>query len=151
MLIKELDVSKWKIANVTNMEYMFSGCGGVSELDVSKWSTASVTGTEYMFAGCSGLTTLDLSNWNTGAVKDCERMFANCTKLITIYAGGAWDMSNVKEETVGYDKLCSNDMFTGCTSLVGGEGTTYNASKVNKDYARIDGGTSNPGYFTEKK
>ena len=28
-------------------------------------------------------------------------------------------------------------------------GTTYNPSWTNKDFARIDGGPSDPGYFTE--
>ena len=42
-------------------------------------------------------------------------------------------------------------MFTGCTSLVGGQGTAYNSSNPkDKTYAHIDGGTSNPGYFTDK-
>ena len=45
-------------------------------------------------------------------------------------------------------------MFNSCnakiTNLVGGAGTTYNSSKIDKTYARIDGGTSNPGYFTLK-
>ena len=41
-------------------------------------------------------------------------------------------------------------MFKNCTSLVGGQGTVYNSSKINKTYARIDGGTSSPGYFTGK-
>ena len=45
----------------------------------------------------------------------------------------------------------SSDMFTGCTSLVGGQGTAYNSSNPkDKTYAHIDGGTSNPGYFTDK-
>ena len=29
-------------------------------------------------------------------------------------------------------------------------GTTYNANHIDKAYAHIDGGPSNPGYFTEK-
>ena len=40
-------------------------------------------------------------------------------------------------------------MFSGCTKLIGGAGTKYNSSYVDKTYARIDGGTSNPGYFTD--
>ncbi len=44
----------------------------------------------------------------------------------------------------------SPEMFTACTSLVGGMGTTYDASHVDKAYAHIDGGLSNPGYFSEK-
>ena len=42
------------------------------------------------------------------------------------------------------------ELFAGCTNLVGGKGTTYNSSHIDKAYARIDGGTSAPGYFTEK-
>ena len=39
-------------------------------------------------------------------------------------------------------------MFEGCTSLVGGQGTTYDSSHTDASYARIDGGSSNPGYLT---
>jgi hypothetical protein len=42
-------------------------------------------------------------------------------------------------------------MFSNCTSLVGGQGTAYNSSNPkDKTYAHIDGGPSNPGYFTAK-
>ena len=44
----------------------------------------------------------------------------------------------------------SSGMFSDCLSIVGGQGTTYNASHVDKAYAHIDGGPSNPGYFTAK-
>ncbi len=40
-------------------------------------------------------------------------------------------------------------MFRSCTSLVGGQGTTYDATHVDAAYARIDGGPSNPGYFSQ--
>ena len=41
-------------------------------------------------------------------------------------------------------------MFTDCESLVGGAGTVYDAVHSDYTYAHIDGGTSNPGYFTVK-
>ncbi len=41
-------------------------------------------------------------------------------------------------------------MFEGCTSLVGGAGTTYDEENVGYEYAHIDGGVSNPGYFKLK-
>ncbi len=41
-------------------------------------------------------------------------------------------------------------MFKDSTKLQGGAGTTYNSSKIDKTYARIDGGTASPGYFTAK-
>ena len=33
---------------------------------------------------------------------------------------------------------------------MGGQGTTYDPSHIDKTYAHIDGGPSNPGYFTKK-
>lgn len=41
-------------------------------------------------------------------------------------------------------------MFSNTTNLVGGAGTVYDSTKTDKTYARIDGGTSSPGYFTLK-
>ena len=41
-------------------------------------------------------------------------------------------------------------MFNNSKKLVGGNGTVYSHSYTDKTYARIDGGTSSPGYFTLK-
>lgn len=41
-------------------------------------------------------------------------------------------------------------MFKNCESLVGGAGTKCDSGHTDKAYARIDGGTSAPGYFTLK-
>lgn len=41
-------------------------------------------------------------------------------------------------------------MFAQCTSLVGGQGTTYSVSNQLSSYAHADGGPSNPGYLTLK-
>ena len=38
----------------------------------------------------------------------------------------------------------------GCTRLVGGKGTAYDSNHTDAEYARIDGGLDNPGYFTAK-
>lgn len=39
-------------------------------------------------------------------------------------------------------------MFSNCISLKGNNGTSYDSTHTNIEYARPDGGTSNPGYFT---
>jgi hypothetical protein len=70
-----------------------------------------------------------------------ESMFFGCSSLRTVYAGDGWTTTAVTSST---------NMFKNCTSLVGGMGTTYDANHVDKAYAHIDGGTSNPGYFTAK-
>ena len=41
-------------------------------------------------------------------------------------------------------------MFKNCTSLVGGAGTTYDGNYIDSTYARIDKGSSDPGYLTYK-
>lgn len=39
--------------------------------------------------------------------------------------------------------------FASCNTIEGGEGTGFDIYHIDKSYARIDGGLSNPGYFTD--
>ncbi|MBR3569778.1 MAG: BspA family leucine-rich repeat surface protein [Oscillibacter sp.] len=135
-----LDVSDFNTANVAYMGHMFYRCSGLAELDVSNFDTAKVTELSGMFAECSGLTMLDVSNFDT-ANATIGIMFYGCSELNTIYASDKF-VTNRTE--------WSDNMFSGCISLVGGNGTTYNDSHADYTYARIDGGASNPGYFTAK-
>ena len=133
-----LDVSNFNTSNVTNMYGMFSGSQATT-LDVSNFDTSNVTTMESMFQ-YSKATTLDLSSFDTSNVTDMTEMFNYASKLKTIHVSDKFNTDNVTS---------SNSMFTGSTNLVGGAGTTYNSSYVDKTYAHIDGGTSNPGYFTD--
>ena len=133
-----LDVSNFDTSNVTDMSGMFSDSQSTT-LDVSGFNTSNVTNMSNMFSR-SQVTTLDLSSFNTSRVTNMNGMFNASTLLTTIYASDKFNTYNV---------MYSTDMFTGCTKLVGGSGTKYNSSYINKTYARIDGGTSNPGYFTD--
>ena len=137
--LPSLDLSSFNTTNVTNMAGMFYECSGLTSLDLSSFNTANVTDMEAMFNECPGLTSLDLSSFNTSKVTNMYYMFYNCSSLTTIYVGDGWSTAAVTD---------SEDMFTGCTKIRGGAGTTYDASHVDKAYAHIDGGTSNPGYFT---
>ena len=136
-----LDLSGFNTANVTNMSGMFQSCTGLSSLDLSGFNTANVTSMGGMFQSCTGLSSLDVSGWNTAHVTSMDYMFNGCLGLITIYAGEKWSTNSVNYST---------GMFSGCTSLVGGKGTAYDPNYIDKTYARIDGGASNPGYFTAK-
>jgi len=140
--LTNLDLSNFNTANVTNMNDMFNHCYGLTSVDLSSFNTTNVTDMGYMFYDCRSLTSLDLSNFNTSSVTEMRGMFDSCFSLETIYVGDGWSTDAVTQ---------SVDMFTNCTSLVGGMGTTYNSSNPrDKTYAHIDGGTSNPGYFTGK-
>ncbi len=124
---------------------MFMGCSSLTSLDVSHFNTDKVTSLESLFEGCSSLTSLDLSNFNTTQVGDVEKMFYNCSNLVTITVGDGWDVSQINS---GGTYPRDRDMFRNCTSLVGCMGTTYDSYYVNKRYAHIDGGPSNPGYLS---
>ncbi len=139
--LTSLDVSSFNTANVTSMNSMFSGCSGLTSLDMSGFNTAKVTDMGWMFLECTSLTSLDVSDFNTAKVTVMTGMFNSCSNLTTIYAGDGWSTAAVTR---------SDYMFGGCTSLVGGQGTTYRSGYATADYAHIDGGPSNPGYFTEK-
>ena len=136
-----LDLSSFNTSNVTNMGNLFYGCQNLNNLNVSGFNTENVTNMERMFWDCPSVKVLDLSSFNTAKVLSFSLMFSECPNLTTVYVGDAWSTESVKTST---------NMFTGSTSLVGGAGTIYDANHTNYTYAHIDGGESNPGYFTDK-
>ena len=138
--LTSLNVSSFNTSNVTTMSYMFEYCSGLTSLDLGSFNTSNVTSMGYMFRYCSGLTSLDLSSFNTAKVAYMQGMFQVSSKLKTIYVGNGWTTNAVTTST---------SMFTYCTKLVGGKGTSYDANHVDAAYAHIDGGTSNPGYLTD--
>ena len=134
-------ISNLKTENVTSMGHMFLGCSGLTNLDVTGFITRNVTNMSHMFEFCSSLTSLDLSGFNTQNVTNMIRMFFGCSSLTTIYTGNDWSTAAVTD---------SDNMFYGCTNLKGDAGTVYDDNHTNHTYAHFDGGTVNPGYFTEK-
>ena len=95
-----------------------------------------------VFADCNSLHILDLRHFNTDKVEKMSLMFAGCINLKTILCAKDWGAS----ETL----VNSDEMFLGCTALVGEKGTTYNKNNITAAYAHPDEGTSNPGYFSTK-
>ncbi len=129
-------------AHPTSTAHWF--CHGISITEIEGMNylnTSSVTNMEWMFNECKSLKTLDLSSFDTHLVTDMNTMFTGCSSLTTIYVGDEWTTDNVTD---------SHNMFANCYSLKGGKGTKYSAAYIDKTYARIDGGTSAPGYFTYK-
>ncbi len=163
--LTELDVSNFDTSQVTNMSGMFSGCSGLSGLDVSNFVTTNVTDMSNMFRGCTNITTIDVSNFDTSKVStmnsmflscsgiteldltefvttenlDIHWMFAGCSSLKSVYVSNKWDYEKCKVDT---------SVFDSCSSLVGGHGTAFEKNAKDSSYAKIDGGASNPGYFS---
>ena len=133
-----LDLSSFDTSNVTEMFRMFDSAQA-TKIVLSSFNTSNVTNMRLMFSNCQ-VDNLDLSSFDTSNVTDMRHMFYSITNLKTIYVSDKFNTGNVTN---------SSGMFTGSTNLVGGKGTKYNSSYVDKTYARIDSGTSNPGYFTD--
>ena len=138
--VTTLDLSSFNTSNVTDMSFMFNGSEAATIKGLKKFNTSKVTNMNGMFSATQ-LSTLDLSNFNTSNVTDMSKMFYNNKKLTTIYVSNNFVTGKVTSST---------NMFKDSTKLVGGFGTIYSSSKIDKTYARIDGGSSNPGYFTSK-
>ena len=122
------------------MSEMFGYCYGLTSLDLSHFNTTKVTDMSEMFGYCYGLTSLDLSNFNTAKVTDMSWMFFDCPYLETIYVGEGWSTAGVTS---------SDNMFSYCTNLVGGLGTTYDSNHIDAAYAHIDNGPYDPGYLSD--
>ena len=124
---------------IVDMSYMFYRSSATT-LDLSSFDTRNVTNMAAMFSS-SQATTLDLSSFDTSNVINMENMFYHCSNLRTIYASDSFVTNNVTN---------GSNMFNSSSKLVGGAGTIYDSTKTDKTYARIDDGSSNPGYFTKK-
>ena len=139
--LTSLDLSSFNTENVNNFKEMFYDCASLNSMDLQNFDTRNADTMNGMFWDCSGLTSLDLSSFNTANVTDMGYMFDGCHNLETVYVGDEWSTAGVTN---------SSSMFGGCTSIVGGMGTTYDANHTDMAYAHIDGGPSDPGYFSEK-
>jgi hypothetical protein len=95
-----------------------------------------------LFMDMSNLVSVDTTACDTRYVTKAVNMFNGCRNLKTVYvsAEGGWDALS--------DRMADTVMFASCNRLMGGAGTTY--SSQYGDYARIDGGSDAPGYFTAK-
>lgn len=166
--VENINLSSFDTANVTSMSNMFNGCSSLINLDLSgfntsnvtsmhcmfrhlvkmktlilstNFNTSKVTNMSFMFQNNKGLVELDLSMFDTSKVTSMTNMFNGSNKLKTIYVSDKFTTANVSE---------SVSMFMYCTSIVGGQGTIYDDLYLDKTYARIDEGETNPGYFTSK-
>ena len=136
----EIDLSNANTDHVETMYGMFQDCTKLETLKLNNFNTSKVSNMASMFRNCSNLTELDLSSFDTSYVKNMDRMFAYCSALKTIY---------VSESFVTTQLTSGDFIFSRCNSIVGGNGTKYQAFEYNVTYARIDKAGS-PGYFTKK-
>ena len=156
--LTSLDVSSFDTSKVTNMSAMFAGLNAATSIDVTGFNTKNVLTMDSLFASCSNITSIDLDVFNFNKVTDASSMFEDCSNLTTInvknnvraFGQGDNTVKNVGGGLFGAapSGVNTDNMFAGCTSLVGGSGSTYFATKIDGEFARVDYGSIMPGYFT---
>lgn len=141
--ISSLDLSSFNTSNVTDMHGMFQGMAHLSNLNLQSFDTRNVTSMKTMFYWAfmdPENSTLDLSSFDTRNVADMGGMFFY-SKVKTIYASPSFVTTAVT--------ISPNDPFMSNPNLTGANGTTWDWSKRDRVYARIDT-PGNPGFFTQK-
>ena len=171
--LSSINVNSFNTSNVTDMRGMFSEMASITSLDLRAFNTSKVTkmgcsavtgitpvsDTEAtysvtdvgMFSKMDNILTIDISSFDTSKVQIMGCLFTNCKKLTTIYVSNKWSTASV---------TYSHIMFMGDDALVGGSGSAYSNNFYksgdtwldidDKQFAKVDGGTSSPGYFTYK-
>ena len=168
-LMTDLDLSSFNTSKVKNMEGMFSTMTRLKNLNISSFNTSEVENMRAMFNNDRELSNFSVLSFDTRKVKWMTSMFGGVMKN---QGSGVIDISSFSTEgrpyiegmftQIGANRIYASSNFSnnniegggtgifyGATHLVGGNGTTYNSSRVNKTYARIDA-PGTPGYFTLK-
>lgn len=156
--LTRLDLSSFNTQNVTNIYQCFLHCEALVELNIT-FSCINLSNIYETFYHCYNLVgTIDLSHCNTPNNISLQAAFGNCYYLEEIILPATinistlyWTFKNCSRLTTIIANTIvssSNEVFINCNSLVGGNGTTYNSSHTNAEYARVDGENGLPGYFT---
>ena len=102
-----LDLSNFYTEKVINMRGMLYDCKSLKELNLLKLNTKNVTDMSFMFSGCESLENLNLSNFNTDKVNNMKAMFDRCISLKEL------NLSNLNTKNV----TDMSWMFYACSSL----------------------------------
>ena len=136
--IRNIDISKWDVSNVRNMNQMFEGCNEFN-CDLSKWDVGNVVEMKNMFHLCYKFDS-DLSDWDVHKVQSMEGMFDRCESFNCDLS--KWDVSSVysmkymfhecKEfEGIGLDKWKTNSL--GYTERMFAYCKKFNADIINRN------------------
>ena len=137
--LKTVSLSGLGSNDLTGYLYMFINCNKIESIDMSYFNFGTTNLTN-LFDSLQQLLTVDLSNANISGVTNMYSLFGYDSSLTTIYVSNDWNVENVTS---------SSNMFYECTSIVGGNGTTYDNTKVDKTMAIIDN-NDQEGYLTLK-
>ena len=157
-------------SDVENMPYMFRDMPNITTIDLGEnFDTSNVTNMQGFIAEDPKLISINLGdNFDTSNVTNMQSLFYNLPLITEIDLGDKFEVSNVvrmkalfKDCPLLRTIYCDNNwtfnssvdatqIFYNLPSLTGGQGTKWVNTANQKKYAKVDGGTSNPGYFTSK-
>lgn len=139
--IKEVTIEEPIAPTSTNS--MFFECTELTKINnIHNLHTENVENMMWMFGRCKKIKEIDVTGFDTSKVTAMENMFSNCEKLETKYVSNSFNIDSVTS---------SKDMFQYSAKLIGGNGTKYSSSFIDKTYARIDNPPDSLGYFTLKE
>lgn len=135
-------------SDMTEAGYTFNG--PLSGIENSYYNVTEIEGLQYintktmtsldgLFNNMKALQKIDLTGMDLSPVTKTLYMFQGCESLTTIYC--TQDLSGISVSN-------SSLMFYGCKKLVGCAGTTYSEAHISSEYAHVDEGEGNPGYFS---
>jgi surface protein len=124
----------------TSLAGYFEGYSAATAFDLLNLDVSAVTNFNSMFEECEAVKELNLKCFELAEGVTIERMFAGCSTLKTVYVDSDnWHFSNIDP---------SYNVFEGCENIKGGAGTTFDASHIDYDYAKVDS-LRIKGYLTE--
>ena len=142
--LKTLDLSNFYTNSLERLNGAFQDCSALESIVMPHFNTSNVVNYGSVFRGCTSLTSIDISSFSLGSsVNNISYMFYNCANLTTIYVSQNFDLSNLTVSSAA-------SIFNYDTKLVGGSGTRWSSSHIDKTYGRIDNPPDAPGYFTLK-
>ena len=151
--ISTIDLSMLSMPKVKNISNMFYGCNAAATLKLPGGFTNELNEMGQVFYDCLSVKELDLEGLDVSGVTNMNRLFWNCPTLTTVFVSENWNVDHIR---VGIAEGKYNDhgqMFSGCTNLVGGNGTKcvnrlgQECEEASIKYANIDS-HSQVGYLT---
>ena len=125
----QLDISRWDVSKVTNMNHMFLGTS--FDTDLSSWDVSSVRDMGMMFDEATGKIT-GLSRWDVGNVTNMHAMFAGTTNMNEDLS--SWNVSRVTNMKSMFEKSIFNqDIGSWDVSSVKDMSSMFEGSKFNHD------------------
>ncbi|MCM1440698.1 MAG: BspA family leucine-rich repeat surface protein [Roseburia sp.] len=73
--VQKVNLDRWDVSKVKNLEGMFSTCMNLSELRLNSWKVGKCRSMSRMLENCLNLNVLQISKWEPDNLEDIDDMF----------------------------------------------------------------------------